>query len=114
MKDAEEQRKLGSIIKLKRVAKGWSRKELATRMGFSHQQISKYENGENRISATTLKYISTIFSCDLSDFYADTNPLIDLSLRSSIELVRLYNSCSKNSRAHILKMTHLISNLEKD
>ena len=45
---------VGARIKIKRTILGLSQTQLATALGVSFQQVQKYENGKNRISASKL------------------------------------------------------------
>lgn len=51
---------IGSRIKLSRVRNGVSQEALAYHLGISFQQVQKYENGKNRLSASAL--------CVVADF----------------------------------------------
>jgi DNA-binding XRE family transcriptional regulator len=58
-------------VSMARVAKGWSRKNLADAMGISYQQLQKYEKGENRIAASRLLHVSNLLNVDIQYFYRD-------------------------------------------
>lgn len=60
---------IGNAIRAKRVASGMSMKELALSIGISWQQLYKYENGSNRVSASRLWIISSVLTCDITCFY---------------------------------------------
>lgn len=45
---------IGRRLRQARIAKGLTQKEMATSIGLSHQAIQKYENGETRLSLSTL------------------------------------------------------------
>ncbi len=64
---------------LKRFRKscGLSQKELAEKLDVSFQQVQKYENGINRISAGKLHELSNIFDLPISIFFSE-NPADDL------------------------------------
>lgn len=48
---------------------GFSQKKLADCLGVTFQQIQKYENGKNRISAIRLWEVARIFKKDIRVFY---------------------------------------------
>jgi transcriptional regulator with XRE-family HTH domain len=51
--------KLGEKIRIRRTAAGMSQSELGDALGVTFQQIQKYENGANRVSAVRLEQIAT-------------------------------------------------------
>ena len=51
---------LGNNIHNRRIELGISRKELANQLGISHQQVNKYEKGQNRVSVSMLINIANI------------------------------------------------------
>ncbi len=51
-------RLVGQRIRMRRVMKGYNRKDLAQKLGVSYQQIQKYETGNNRIGASSLWQIA--------------------------------------------------------
>ena len=60
---------VGREIATRRKTLGLSQTDLARIAGVSFQQIRKYENGENRISATRLYAIAGALSLDLAAFF---------------------------------------------
>lgn len=56
-------RLIGAKIHERRVARGMSRMDLAGRIGVTHQQLAKYENGKNRITVTRLLMIAAALQC---------------------------------------------------
>lgn len=53
-----------------RVARGTMKREtLAGELGISHQQLSKYERGENLVSAALADRAAAILDCRISDIY---------------------------------------------
>ncbi|MEZ5648170.1 MAG: helix-turn-helix transcriptional regulator [Alphaproteobacteria bacterium] len=49
---------VGRRIQIRRVICGYSRKDLARKLGLSYQQLQKYESGHNRIGGRSLWQIS--------------------------------------------------------
>lgn len=43
-------KKIGEKINAQRIYMGWSREQLARKIGVTHQQLSKYERGINRLT----------------------------------------------------------------
>lgn len=52
---------IGKQIKLLRLSRKISQKELAKKMGITYQQVQKYENGLNKISVSRLWQVCDIF-----------------------------------------------------
>jgi transcriptional regulator with XRE-family HTH domain len=62
-------REMGRRLRLMRIERGLSQTNLRDRVGITFQQIQKYENGSNRISAARLKEFAEILSAPLSYFF---------------------------------------------
>ncbi len=62
---------IGKKIRLRRKMLKMSQKTLGQHLGVTFQQIQKYENGLNRVSARRLKEIADILNVSVSFFYAD-------------------------------------------
>lgn len=60
---------VGARIALRRAALGLSQTDLARRIGVSFQQLQKYENGSNRISASRLHRIALALGAPVGDFF---------------------------------------------
>ena len=53
---------LGQRIANFRIAKGWSRMQLAAKIGVTHQQLAKYEKGVNRITIGRLLIVADVLN----------------------------------------------------
>lgn len=62
---------IGKNVKYYRELSGFTQKDLADQLGITYQQIQKYENGRDRISAVRLWDIANIFGKKVIDFYKD-------------------------------------------
>ncbi|MEQ1610308.1 MAG: helix-turn-helix transcriptional regulator [Hyphomonadaceae bacterium] len=51
-----------------------SQEELASRLGVTYQQLQKYENGKNRVSAGRLYDIATVLKTSIAYFYEGLEP----------------------------------------
>src|SRR5574343_2039695 len=60
---------IGNKIYSLRLAKGLSRQQLSKVIGVTHQQLQKYEKGNNRISVGRLVLISKALDKNISYFY---------------------------------------------
>lgn len=61
--------RLGERIRLARLTAGLSQGELGAAIGVSSQQIQKYENGANRISASRLMRLASAVNIDIRQFF---------------------------------------------
>jgi transcriptional regulator with XRE-family HTH domain len=66
---------VGSNVRKRRSMKKMSQTELGERIGITFQQIQKYEKGTNRISASRLHDIATVFGVDVADFFVGTGDI---------------------------------------
>ena len=64
---------IGRNIKKFRVQRRITQTALAKKLNISYQQVQKYENGFNRISARTLYKISCILNIPISRFFEEPN-----------------------------------------
>lgn len=64
--------KIGTMIRELRIAAGMSRQQLAETIGVTHQQLKKYEDGANRISAGRLYFIATSLNKAISYFFDES------------------------------------------
>jgi len=62
---------LGERIRAKRMAWGITLTELAAELEISYQQMQKYEQGSNRISALKLKRVADYLQTPISYFYGE-------------------------------------------
>lgn len=67
LQDTPEKR-IGAQLKARRVLAGFSQEKLADALGVTFQQVQKYENGANRISASRLFTIAKILNTPVSTF----------------------------------------------
>lgn len=68
---------VGARIVALRGEAGLSRAQLSVRLGVSFQQVQKYEAGANRVSASRLHQLATIFSAPIDSFF----PSVSLECR---------------------------------
>jgi len=62
---------VGERLRTRRTLLGLSQIAVAEAMGFSFQQLQKYERGTNRISASRLYDLSRILDIDIGYFFKD-------------------------------------------
>ena len=66
---------VGTRVRQRRIAMGMNLPKLAAALGIAYQQMSKYERGENRISASRLYELSKVLGVPITFFFrgiADT------------------------------------------
>ena len=62
---------VGARLRFKRKLLGLSQTDLGNALGLSFQQIQKYENGANRVSASRLYQLTSILDVPISFFFED-------------------------------------------
>jgi transcriptional regulator with XRE-family HTH domain len=62
---------VGRRLRLRRTLLKISQNELASTLGLTNQQIQKYENGSNKISASRLHTLAEILSVQVQFFFDD-------------------------------------------
>jgi transcriptional regulator with XRE-family HTH domain len=103
---------IGSRLRLRRLAMGFSQETLGRALGITFQQIQKYERGTNRIFASRLFHLAHVLRVPVAYFFqgltADSGaenspPAADLSEQSvsdllnrndSLKLIQAYNRIS--------------------
>ena len=62
-------RYVGSRIRMRRTSRSLSQSELADALGVTFQQLQKYENGTNRISASRLWKLADVLDAPITWFF---------------------------------------------
>jgi transcriptional regulator with XRE-family HTH domain len=65
---------VGLTIRRRRKAMGFSQEQLAEAIGLTFQQVQKYENARNRVSASKLFDIARFLKADPGDFFPGDHP----------------------------------------
>ncbi|MCB1682086.1 MAG: helix-turn-helix transcriptional regulator [Rhodospirillales bacterium] len=60
---------IGTNLRLIRKTRGLSQVELAEALDITFQQVQKYEQGKNRVSASRLYDAAKVLDCNLMNFY---------------------------------------------
>ena len=102
--DAHVGKKLRHIRNLR----GLSQEKLAAQIGLTFQQLQKYENGTNRVSASVLYEFSNILQVPVSSFFEgmekqNTKPEPELN-KTHYDLIRLYDAAPKDLQKNFLKI----------
>lgn len=102
----------GQKVHEKRLALGLSREQLAEKIEVTHQQLQKYEKGQNRISIGRLFLIGKALKEPLEYFVTeDNNQLADNHQRMQIEVSR--NFAKIENPAHQEAVNILVKTLSK-
>ena len=65
---------IGSRLRLRRLAMGFSQETLARALGITFQQIQKYERGTNRIFASRLFHLARVLRVPVAYFFQGLTP----------------------------------------
>lgn len=79
---------IGKTMKRLRIGKGMSRQDLGEVLNITHQQISKYERGTNRVSACRLPILAKAFGVSVSDFFEEPEHQVEGGDRLRLEINR--------------------------
>lgn len=102
---------IGKKIKFKRNILKLNQTQLAKKLGVSFQQIQKYENGSNKISAVRLYEISKILLIPIEDFFIDfkgsNNSFSGINSQvnqnESLELLNMFYKIDKEKRKVLME-----------
>jgi transcriptional regulator with XRE-family HTH domain len=109
---------IGRRIKKRRMFLGMTMPELAEKIDVTHQQVQKYENGINRISAGRLYAIAEALEVTMDYFFNDVEDLgvnlndnIDEGKRMCIEIAKNFmNINNKDYKTAINALVRIIAN----
>jgi len=65
---------VGARIRKRRLSLGMSQEKLSKPLGLTFQQVQKYENASNRVSASKLFKIASILEVSVMHFYEGVDP----------------------------------------
>lgn len=92
---------IGEKIKEARIMAGMSRMTLAAKIGVTHQQLSKYESAENRISVSRLIVLAA--ACELPVAYFLGAPQItEVNKRLNLEMYKLFVKLGRKQQMSLL------------
>ena len=103
----------GKRLRAFRVNKGLSQTEVGEAVGVTFQQIQKYENGSNRISASRLQQLATLLDVRVADFFAEKNSKSsanDIIIESPLEqrLIAAFRGRKPELRAQIVQLLEIM------
>jgi transcriptional regulator with XRE-family HTH domain len=113
-------RQVGQRVRMRRQLLGMSQGDLAGRIGCSFQQVQKYENGSNRVSASMLAKVSAALSVPITFFFdepalesaaaRDELPADLLSSSETFDLLRSYYRISSTElRSRVLALLKAVA-----
>ena len=92
---------VGARLRFKRKLLGLSQTSLGEALGLTFQQIQKYENGANRISASRLFQTASIFDVPISFFFEDMPSEITGPEKFPADAVVIDRQTTKLIRAYV-------------
>ncbi len=110
---------VGSRVRRRRTLLGLNQTQLGEKLGITFQQVQKYENGANRISASRLYQMTRILDVPVSFFFdgivegaSAWSPDDILVKRETLEFVRAYYRIGDPvARKHLFELTKAMANL---
>ena len=66
--------KVGARLRMRRLTLEMSRTKVGEALDISYQQVQKYENGTNRISASGLQQLANLLDVTAAYFFEDVSP----------------------------------------
>jgi transcriptional regulator with XRE-family HTH domain len=109
----------GASLYALRSFRGLTQLQLARQLGVSYQQVQKYENGVNRMSASVLYRAARILDISILDFFAGLDgaraaPQPGPS-REEVKLLKLFRSIQEDSmRRHVIDLARLAAGYRLD
>ena len=96
---------VGSRVRAYRLLAGMSQPDLAHALGVTFQQLSKYETGDNRVSASKLKIITETFGVPIGTLFeglgSETPKLLD---DEALRLLHFYYAMPEAARRRFFQM----------
>jgi transcriptional regulator with XRE-family HTH domain len=117
---------IGRKIRALRLERGLSQTNLADGIGLTFQQVQKYENGANRVSAGRLQTIADLLNIPVAFFYdgpgarakkrdAADPALAFLQTKGAMRLVRAYAEISsRTARYALVVLAESLRDVERD
>ncbi len=104
---------VGARVRQRRVLLGMNQTKLGDALGMSFQQVQKYENGKNRISASKLFKLSQVLDVSIEYFFDDMPPVVAASsmiTQETLKLVRAYYEIEDAKiRKHVYELTKTLA-----
>ncbi len=109
---------VGGRVRDRRTLIGMNQEELGKHLGLTFQQIQKYENGMNRITASKLWVISRVLGRPISWFFEGIGKQKRkgddlLAKRETLQLVRYLSACDPDVQKHLAAMINAVAGKAK-
>lgn len=113
---------IASKVRMFRINAGMTQMEVAGHLGISPQQVQKYEQGKNKISAARLEAMANLFSISMSDFFIDSAlgmseesaEFIHKLDRGTANMLRKYRAISSPPLRKIVReVTYMLSDYDE-
>ena len=115
---------LGNMLKMRRLALGFTQTKVAKAINVTFQQIQKYETGANRVSASRLWDIAEALDVPVSFFFegiehenaaeegaAESVPADIMGDKEALDLVRSYYAIPENQRRRLFELARVLSDV---
>lgn len=106
----EFDQELGERLRIVRTVKGLTQAELGKAVGLSFQQIQKYEQGSNRVSASMLLQLSRALNTDFSAMVAPNggSPSDTIKSMDQEQLLAAYAQLSPTRKRLVLDLAQAL------
>ena len=109
---------VGGRVKAGRTLIGMTQTEIGKHVGVTFQQIQKYENGMNRITASRLWVISLVLGQPISWFFEGVGKRKrkgddPLAKRETLTFVRYLSACDPDVQKHLAAMINAVAGKAK-
>jgi len=96
---------VGSRVRMRRMLVGVSQVKLGKALGLTFQQVQKYEQGSNRISASRLQQIANMLGVQVSFFFdgAPTSEVPDPGFADAVATTAVYEFLATSEGVHLAK-----------
>lgn len=105
---------IGKRLMLVRLSANLSQGELGEKIDVSAQQVHKYETGENRLSAETIKQLAQIFGVSVNYFYADDDILNSDLDKNIISITSEIVNFPEDVRGDLLSLVKSVKRMVKN
>jgi transcriptional regulator with XRE-family HTH domain len=99
---------VGTRVRMQRNILGMSQEKLAEALGVTFQQVQKYENGTNRVSASRLHDMSKVLGVDISYFFDKAPPASTLKVAEKNANDDLGDVLERRETIHLLRAYYAI------
>ena len=109
---------IGQRLRMRRELLGTTQEQLAEALGITFQQVQKYENGTNRISASRLFRVAEVLSSPVSYFFeglatraGEADQVLPMT-HEEHDLLVAFRQRSRNVRHHLVGLARAARGLE--